>query len=416
MGQRKDHPLHSAPSSAPVPRRRLAWRALASVAPIATAAAAIAGCGSTAAVGTSANPAVAIPASAALYAGAAVRPGGTLGTEALAAGKLLTHQADPYLRLLVALQTPGAPTLEYKRDVAPWLGPNAGVYVTSPSAVGPLSALLEQGLLGGGAAGAFPFGAGGVQGAIVLDTSDVGKAETFLNSEAQHAGAHQVGYRGVKYKLSGGGVAFGIVDRFAVIGSEAGMHGVIDTTLGSPSLARAGGYAKLMAAAPANALAHLYSQAAGAQPAANTGSQAGLAGVMGLLAGGAQANISLVASAGSLALDADTLASRLERRRGRHPVGRPRQRQGAGRAARRIVACGRAGAPEHGALQRRAGALGADRPAGWRWATGAVELAERDVAAARNPGATEGPRREHAPGQAGVHQLDGLGRPVRQRR
>jgi hypothetical protein len=274
---------------------------------MAAAGALIAGCGSSAAVGTSADPASAIPAAAALYAGATVRPQGALSAGALAAGKALTHQADPYLRLLVALQTPGAPTLEYKRDVAPWLGPKAGVYLTSTADAGPVTALLEQGLLGGTGTGTFPFGSGAAQGAIVLDTSNVSRAQSFLNGEAQHAGAHQASYRGVTYKLSSSGVAFGIVDRFAVIGSEAGMHGVIDTTLGSSSLAKAGGYAKLLAAAPTGAIAHIYSNPTGAPSGA--GSQAGLASVIGVLGAGHEANISLVASAGSLAIDADTLTS-----------------------------------------------------------------------------------------------------------
>jgi hypothetical protein len=285
-------------------------RTLAAVAPLALSAAALAGCGSSHTIATAADPASAIPASAALYAGATVRPAGTQSTEALAAGRALTHQADPYLRLLAALQTPGSPTLDFKRDVAPWLGPHAGVYLTSLSAAGPLTTVLEQGLLGGSSAGGtFPLGTGAAQGAIVLDTSDAGKARSFLDAQARHAGAHATSYRGVSYQISAAGLAFGIVDRFAVIGSEAGIHGVIDTTLGGPPLARSSGYAKLLAAAPADALAHIYSNpaAATAAPAQSAGSQEGLSGILALLTSGRQANVSLIASAGSLALDADTL-------------------------------------------------------------------------------------------------------------
>jgi hypothetical protein len=302
--------LQPAASPAPAPRRALPARALA-IAALLSALLAIAGCGSSTSVGTSANPAGAIPASAALYAGAVVRPQGALSSDALAAGKALTHQANPYLRLLAALQTPGAPTLEYKRDVAPWLGPNAGVYLTSLSAAGPLGSLLVQGLLGNGAAGGkFPFSAGGAQGAIVLDTSDVSKAQSFLNGQAKHAGASPRSYRGVSYELSPTGVAFAVVKRFAVIGSEAGVHGVIDTTSGSPSLAQASGYAKLLAAAPPGALAHLYANPATAKGRASAQSgEQGISGLMGALTSGHESNISLVPSAGSLALDADTLAT-----------------------------------------------------------------------------------------------------------
>jgi hypothetical protein len=268
-----------------------------------------AGCGSSTVAGTSADPAGAVPASAALYAGAVLRPQGSLGKEALAAGKALTHQADPYVRLLLALQTPGSPTLEYKRDVAPWLGENGGVYLASAAGASTVTSLLEQGLLGiGSASASFPFGASGAQGAIVLDTSDVSKAQSFLNGQAAHAGAHAASYRGTSYRLSSSGVAFGIVDRFAVIGSEAGIHAVIDTTLGGSPLARAGGYAKLLAAAPKGAIAHVFSAAAPASAKA-AAAPTGVAGVLAAMSSGEEANISLVASSGSLALDADTLGT-----------------------------------------------------------------------------------------------------------
>ena len=164
-----------------------------------------------------------------------MRPTGTQATAALAAGKALTHQADPYLRLLSTLQTPGAPQLSYAREVAPWLGPHAGIFLTSlSSSSSTLLALVEQGLLGGTASGAFPFGTGGAQGAIVLDTSNVAKARSFIEPQARHAGAHDTRYRGVSYEATSSGVAFGVVDEFAVIGSEAGMHGVIETASAEP--------------------------------------------------------------------------------------------------------------------------------------------------------------------------------------
>jgi hypothetical protein len=290
-------------------------RALAGAALIATLGIALSGCGSGGGSGTDADPAGAVPASAALYAGATVRPVGAQKTAALAAGAALTHQPDPYLRLLAALQTPGSPQLSFKRDVAPWLGPHAGIFLSSlGSSSSALLSLLEQGLLGTSTSGAFPFSPGGAQGALVLDTSDASKARSFLDAQAKRAGAHAASYRGVAYQVTAGKVAFGLVHRFAVIGSESGMHSVIDTALGGSSLAHAGGYAKLLAAAPPNALGHLYSN-----PASVTASQTassrqastseGLAGLLTLLTGTRQANVSLVPSASSLTLDADTLAA-----------------------------------------------------------------------------------------------------------
>ncbi len=304
-------PPPSAPSPSPRPPAR-ARATLACAALLATFGGTLAGCGSSSTPGTTADPAAATPAAAVLYAGATVRPTGAQKTSALAAGKALTHQADPYLRLLGTLQTPGSATLSFSRDLAPWLGAHAGVFLTSLSGAGTLPSQLEQGLLGGSSAGTFAFGASGAQGAIVLDTSDTAKASSFLDSQAAKAGAHATSYHGVRYEVNSGGVAFGLVDRFAVIGSESGLHSVIETTHGGDALANTSAYAKLLAAAPSEALAHVYSNPASATDAAAKqagGATEGAAGVLSLLAGAQQANISLVPSASSLTLDADTLAS-----------------------------------------------------------------------------------------------------------
>jgi hypothetical protein len=297
------------PSFTLAPRPRSAHnhlRALAFAVSLVALTGALEGCGSSKSPGSSADPASVIPASAPLFAGGNVHPSGSLKSAAQADGQALTHQADPYLRLLGALQTPGSPKLDYAHDIAPWLGPSAGVYLSSLSSAGSLLSILEQGLLGGTSSttASFPFSGSGVQGALVLDTSDAGKARGFLSTQAGHAGAHSTSYRGVSYQATAGGVAFALVDRLAVIGSESGVHGVIDTSLGSASLAHSSGYSKLLAKAPAGTLAHIYSNPAGGQSAPPS---SGISGLLGLLSGAGQANISLVPSSGALSLDADTL-------------------------------------------------------------------------------------------------------------
>jgi Protein of unknown function (DUF3352) len=275
---------------------------------------ALAGCGSSHGAGTAADPAAAVPASASLYVGATVRPEGSEKAAALAAGQALTGQADPYLRLLSVLHAPSAPALSFTRDIAPWLGARAGIFIgaASPSsraAAGQLLTLLQQGLLGGSSTtGAFPFGAGGAQGAILLDTTDATKARAFLTAEGTRAGAHSASYRGVAYQ-GGSGVAFGLVDHFVVIGSESGMRSVIDTTLGGPALAHTSGYSKLLAVAPPGALAHLYSNATAATSTAAGASQPASAGLLGLLAGPRETDISFVPANGSITLDADILSA-----------------------------------------------------------------------------------------------------------
>ena len=115
----------------PRPRRRVA--ALTPLVALATVALALAGCGSSSSPGSSADPASVVPASAPLYLGAVVRPSGSLKSSAIAAATTLTHRADSYARLASVLQAPGAPTLTYSHDLAPWLGTNAGIFLSSLS-------------------------------------------------------------------------------------------------------------------------------------------------------------------------------------------------------------------------------------------------------------------------------------------
>jgi hypothetical protein len=278
---------------------------------LAAVAVASAGCGSGAS-GTSIDPARAVPASAPLYAGAYVQPTGKLQDAARAAGRGLTHQADPYLRLLAALQTPGSSALDFKRDIAPWLGPRAGVFLTATgdseeSAVDRLLTLVERGLLGSSSAGsAFPFAAHSVEGAIVLDTRDSAKARSFLAQLGSRANAHTSSYRGTSYQVNAGGIAFAIVAKLAVIGTESGVRAVIDTTAGAPSLAHDPDYAKLQAVAPAGTLANIYANAGAFGGGAGASKQASMS-AFSALAGGGLVNVSLVPGSSSIVVDADAL-------------------------------------------------------------------------------------------------------------
>jgi hypothetical protein len=127
---------------------------------LAVLAAALAGCGSSSSTGTKADPAGVVPSYAPVYVGAVVRPNGSLKDEALAAGHALTGQKNPYTRLLSVLQTPGSPTLDFGRDVAPWLGEQAGMFFTSLGSTEGLTGLLQQGLTGAAGSGTqWPFSA-----------------------------------------------------------------------------------------------------------------------------------------------------------------------------------------------------------------------------------------------------------------
>ena len=202
---------------------------------------ALAGCGSSSSPGTNADPAGVVPASAPLYAGAVVRPSGTLKTNANAAATSLTHQPDSYTpprrscsRSPAARRSTTATTSRPGWEPTPGSSSHRSPSLRrAPHSCSSCSRRFSRAARGHQRARGRSAHTG-VQGAIVLDTSDAAKAGSFINTEAQHAGAHAASYRGVAYQATSGGDAFGIVDRFAVLGSVTGLHNVIDTRSAVP--------------------------------------------------------------------------------------------------------------------------------------------------------------------------------------
>ena len=292
-------------------RIALARRLVAAGLVLAALTGVLAGCGSSSSTGSKADPAGVVPAYAPVYVGAFVRPSGDLQKEALAAGHALTGEKNPYTRLLGVMRTPGSPTLDFSRDVAPWLGERAGVFFTALGSTETLTSLLMQGLTGTGAGAQWPFGAGGAQGAIVLDTSDLGAAEKFVSTQAAHAGAHATTYKGVSYQASAGGSAFAVVDKLVVLGTDTGVRAVIDTTQSGSALTGNPSYAQLQTLAPAGAVGHVYASPAAlgkAHVAKAAGSEAGgqsPPALLSALGGTHPLNVSLVPSSKALTLDAD---------------------------------------------------------------------------------------------------------------
>jgi hypothetical protein len=305
-------------------------------APLALAATAIAllalsSCGSSSPSGTSASPATVVPASAPLYIDAVVQPTGALKSDALTAGRHLTGRSDPFTGLLELLQGPSGKTPSYASEVKPWLGPEGGVFLSSIGAGGgqatssaaqgllqeALAKALSEGLSGAEAAllgsEGLPhlLGQSTIQGALVLDTTDPDKARSFLEAQAHSAGAHSESYQGVSYQVAPDGIAEGIVHRFAVIGSEAGLKSVIETAAGGASLAHASAYSTLASTAEAGRLANVYLESEALSRSAKGSDDAAslLAVLRGLLGQSRQIYASLIPSASSVALDVDTLSS-----------------------------------------------------------------------------------------------------------
>jgi Protein of unknown function (DUF3352) len=304
-------------------------RALLVLATTALLLLALSSCGSSSPSGTSASPATVVPGTAPLYIDAVVQPSGSLKTDTLAVGHQLTQHTQPFTGLLKLLQGPSGKTPNYEHEIKPWLGPEGGVFLSSIGAAGAQSAssaaqeLLQQALSKAlaeglsGAENALLGGAGlpsllsqsSLQGALILDTTDVDKARSFLHTQAHAAGAHTVSYRGVSFEVSPDGIAEGIIHRFAVIGSEAGLKSVIDTGAGGASLAHTSTYAKLVASAEPGRLANAYLdlEALDSSLKTHSSSESLLALLHGVLGETGQAYASLIPAANSLALDVDTL-------------------------------------------------------------------------------------------------------------
>jgi hypothetical protein len=243
-------------------RARLTFAPAPSFAPaLIVATIALTGCGSSSSSSPNANPATLAPASAPLYASIAIKPNGGTNGVAYTAAKKLTHLAEPYGAIAQALLSTESTHLQYKRDIEPWIGNNAGLFITSlntgglPQSGSSVLALLE-GVLSGNLSslGAGDFGSSGAQGAIVLATSNLSEARSFLSKRASEEQAHTTSYRGISFQVSSTGAAEGIVKTFAVIGSESGIKRVIDTSLGGASITTAPHYST----PPTNAVASAY--------------------------------------------------------------------------------------------------------------------------------------------------------------
>ncbi len=324
------NPASTATPAAPARRALTATAAAAAI-----LLAALAGCGSSSPSGTSASPVTVVPSSAALYVDGDVQPEGALKANANTVGRTLTGRPRPFEGLLKLLAGPTGKTPSYTREIKPWLGPHAGIFLTAidlSHAQGLLGTSLLQKILSEGLPGeeAALLGEGGLQsaigsssaqGALVLDTTDLDAARSFLEAQAHSAGGHTTSYHGVTYQVSPDGVAEGIVHRFAVIGSEAGIKSVIETAAGGPSLAQATGYAKLASTAEAGtgtgphsssgptALANVYLNLEELSHSL-TGSSASILPLLeSLLGKPGQLYLSAIPSASSVTLDLDTLES-----------------------------------------------------------------------------------------------------------
>jgi hypothetical protein len=212
-----------------------------------------AGCGSSSGGQPDADPAAVVPASAPLYVSAMLRPSGSLKSDAVSVATKLSHRSDPFGVLVRSLERSGGNKVDYNRDIKPWLGNRAGAFFTSLAGSGAGSGVVQRGLSAGSS-----FGSAGTEGAIVVSTSDTGKARSYLSSQARRHSAHVKTYKGVGYELASDGTADGIVGKFAVIGSESGLRSVVDTQQGAAAITSSSGFTGIRSNVSSNALGDAY--------------------------------------------------------------------------------------------------------------------------------------------------------------
>jgi hypothetical protein len=193
---------------------------------------------------TGPDPATLTPADAPLFAEAVVRPEGDQ-KEALqgALSKLLaTDDPGGFLidKLNKELAVPGSKSgLTYARDIEPWLGGRAGIFVTGFK--------RDQ------------EGAPVVQGASLVATTDPAATQQAIDKAeaADPTGNKKRTYRGVDYELDRRGQAAGLVGDLLVVGSNQAFREAVDASHGQ-SLAESSQFKDELDQAPDDQVAFAY--------------------------------------------------------------------------------------------------------------------------------------------------------------
>lgn len=181
----------------------------------------LAGCGSGGGggAGADADPAKLVPASAPLYAEATIRPEGGKRDDAEAAAKKLLRTDDPAKKAIQLFdKAVKSDKISWEKDFQPWLGQRIGVFATE-------------------------FSNGGTFAVIAASKNEDKAKDTIHKAVANNdstVGASKISkrkYKGVEYEYDVTDKdAGGIVDGYAVIGSEPGFRLVVDTSKGGRNI------------------------------------------------------------------------------------------------------------------------------------------------------------------------------------
>ena len=209
----------------------------------AIAAALIAGCGGGDDGGGSADvgPAAAVPANAAIYLDATVKPTGSTESDAKAALSKVMDTDDPGAKIVSLIEqsakSDGHP-INYQQDVAPWVGEKVGIFFNDLKEETP-------------------------KGAAVVETTDPDAALAFARklSGATETDPAPKTYKGASYQTDPEDpttTVFGVVGDFLVSGDETGFKAVVDAEQGD-SLGDDGDFKDALGKLPDDRLGTFYS-------------------------------------------------------------------------------------------------------------------------------------------------------------
>ena len=180
-----------------------------------------------------------MPATAPIYAEAAVQPTGERRDDALAAAGKLLRTGDPAGKLRQLIDDGLAENgggLTWEKDFAPWLGEDAGVWASNLEAQEP-------------------------SWAVIVATKDAGAAESALGrfrDDEPDATYTDRSYDGVDYAVDSERVANGVIDDFVVIGTEDAFKRTATCATTATSLADADRYKNAVGDLDDESLGHYY--------------------------------------------------------------------------------------------------------------------------------------------------------------
>jgi hypothetical protein len=186
------------------------------------------------------DPASLAPADAPIYVQAVLRPKGKQKTDVEALASKVSGFDDPFGQLASYIDshindepTLSGRRLSFEKDIEPWAGSEAGLFVPS-------------------LAGDDPPAAG------IVQTTDPKATQQFID-DARQKGDHEGNYKGVKYLIDGDdGTSIGVVGDFLVVGDESAFKQAVDVSKGADSLGDQGDFSDALGQAPTGSMVDVY--------------------------------------------------------------------------------------------------------------------------------------------------------------